>query len=290
MCGTVRCLAGHLDVYEQQVAILFGARTHKSARLPALLMLVAITMVAVDRVYPAPADELRAGARAAFSAGGALASSVWPSEGPQETRLQQENNDLRRQLEEAQGALLASGDQQRRLQALENRLALPSLGSTRRVTAPVIATSLANFDSAIELAKGSSEGIRAGMPVINGSGLVGRVTKVSANRSTVLLVNDSTFEVGVRFSRSGEVAIGVGQGARAGMRVDLVGADAKVTGGDVAVTNGQQFSLFPPGIPVATVNESKSEGASPKRKVTMNPVVDLDHIDYVEVLKWEAPL
>ncbi len=247
-------------------------------------------MVAVDGAYSAPADQVRSAARAAFAAGGSLASGLWPSGKSQDAELRRENDDLRRQLADAQGALLASGDQQRRLSELQTQLDLPTLSTTRRTTASVIATKLSNFDSAIEIGKGSSDGVKEGMPVVSGAGLVGRVTKVSMNRSTVVLINDSTFEVGVRFANTGDVAIGVGQGDGRDMRVDLLGPDAKVNKGDVAVTNGQQFSLFPAGIPVATVTESKVQGGSPKRFVTMSPTVDLDSLDYVDVLQWDAPL
>ena len=53
------------------------------------------------------------------------------------------------------------------------------------------------------------------MTVLNGDGLVGRVTTVGPNTSTVLLASDPDFTVGTRMEKSDELGFATGQGDRA---------------------------------------------------------------------------
>ena len=58
------------------------------------------------------------------------------------------------------------------------------------VAAQVVGTSPSNFQNIVEINVGSLKGVRVGMPVTDGAGLVGRITKVYPTRSIVLLVSD----------------------------------------------------------------------------------------------------
>lgn len=50
------------------------------------------------------------------------------------------------------------------------------------------------------------------MTVLNGEGLVGRVTTVGPNTATVLLANDPDFTVGTRLEKTDELGFAKGQG------------------------------------------------------------------------------
>ena len=58
------------------------------------------------------------------------------------------------------------------------------------VTARVVARSTSAWYSTATINAGSSDGVDVYDPVVNGQGLVGRVTKVNANAAQVLLVTD----------------------------------------------------------------------------------------------------
>ena len=60
--------------------------------------------------------------------------------------------------------------------------------------AKVVSGAIANFDDTIEIDKGSDAGIKVDMPVIAGTGLVGTVVQVSADRSVVRLITDTSFQ------------------------------------------------------------------------------------------------
>lgn len=82
----------------------------------------------------------------------------------------------------------------------------PDLG---RVTASVVRGGVGNFDDdVITIDRGSQDGVRNGMAVVTNAGLVGRVGRVDATSSAVLLLTDTDLIVGVRLADTDEVGLG----------------------------------------------------------------------------------
>jgi rod shape-determining protein MreC len=63
------------------------------------------------------------------------------------------------------------------------------------VAAQVVGESPSNFQNTVEINVGSSRGVAQGMPVTDGAGLIGRITKVFPTRSIVLLLTDPEFSI-----------------------------------------------------------------------------------------------
>ena len=91
-------------------------------------------------------------------------------------------------------------DQLLRLRA---RLDLESPSDFSRVVASVIGQSPNNLDQIIEIDKGSDDGVRVGMPVVNLAGsLIGKVTApVTSDRAQVMLLTDTNYAVLVKIVR-----------------------------------------------------------------------------------------
>lgn len=200
-------------------------------------------------------------------------------------RLQAENARLRQQLEEAEGDTLEARDARRELQALLDLEGLASVGDIPSVAARVVSTSPSNFELTVVVDRGGSSGIAEGMPVVAGTGLVGRVVDVSRTRATILLLSDSTFRVGVRLPND-DVGVVQGEGEGEALSVDLVEPSTPVKKGDVVVTSGLQQSRFPPGIPVGRVRATRTDPGALRQKVRVDPVVDLGRLRFVKVLQW----
>ena len=76
-----------------------------------------------------------------------------------------------------------------------------------RVVASVIGQSPSNLDQIIEINKGSNDGIRIGMPVVNPAGsLIGKITQVTRDRAQVMLLTDTNYAVLVKIVRPGDAA------------------------------------------------------------------------------------
>lgn len=268
------------------MAVALGPRP-RTRPLALILLLLAATIFVVDRAGDnAPTHTLRSAVRDGAASMSATLHSLSPFQDTGRVKeLQKENAALKAQLDEANGKLATTGDAIRERDNLAQLLALRTPGDVPKVIARVTAVGASNFDSTMEIGKGSDGGIRTGNPVVTGTGLIGRVIETTRSRSTVLLITDTTFNVSVRLP-GGQVAAAVGDGFDNPMRLDLVDLDDPLNEGDVIVTSGLNHSLYPAGIPVGTV-KSVSAGVHDLRKnVRLNPASDLHTSTEVAVLQW----
>jgi rod shape-determining protein MreC len=67
--------------------------------------------------------------------------------------------------------------------------------SYKSVIAQVVGEAPSNFQNTVEITVGTRDGIAVGMPVTDGAGLIGKVTKVYPDRSVVMLITDPQFSV-----------------------------------------------------------------------------------------------
>ena len=103
--------------------------------------------------------------------------------------------------------------------------------------------------------KGLAQGVEAGSPVIDESGVLGQVTRVHPLISEVTLVTDSDQAIPVLNTRTGSRGIAYGDAGRhgsGGLELRYMAANADVQPGDLLTTSGVD-GVYPPGIPVAKV-------------------------------------
>ncbi|WP_431044474.1 rod shape-determining protein MreC [Streptomyces sp. P1-3] len=140
------------------------------------------------------------------------------------------------------------------------------------------------FSWTVTIDVGAKDGIRRDMTVINGDGLVGRVTTVGHSTATVLLASDPDFTVGTRMEKTGEIGFASGQGDRP-LRVQLLNGKAKVKKGDRLVTFGSRADRpFVPGVPVGEVVRVDPSDGGLTRTVQVRPFVGFTKLDIVGVV------
>ncbi|HZM42302.1 MAG TPA: rod shape-determining protein MreC [Acidimicrobiales bacterium] len=202
--------------------------------------------------------------------------------------LQDENERLRDQLEEAGAADISATDAQRQLADLSLVLDLPYANDIPKVVARVVSGPRSNFSHAVQIDKGSDDGLAVGMPVATGAGLAGRITQVSANSATVDLITDPEIRVGVRLASTGDLGTARGQGRGDPLVVDSsIGPRVQIAAGEGVVTSGVDRSVYPPGIPVGTVKTSRSGSGGLALELVVEPSVDFDRLSYLTVLQWQ---
>jgi len=204
--------------------------------------------------------------------------------------IERENRRLREQLSDARGRA-ASGAAARRDVAALRRLAGLSFvpGAVPTVVAQVVGATPGNFEFTVEIDRGTTSGIRSGMPVVAGDGLVGRVDRVYRHRSTVLLVTDPSSGVGVRLADSGVPGVAQGRAGRTELALEFVDPTTRVGKDELVVTSGLQGSVFPPGIPVAKVSSVSGSDRALEKRVLLRPLVDFASTSLVKVLLWSPP-
>ncbi len=141
-----------------------------------------------------------------------------------------------------------------------------------------------NFQWAVTIDAGAARGIAADMAVIDANGLVGRVTQVTADYATVLLISAPSSAVASSVARDKAPGILRGQGEQ-DLQFEPVRAGADVRAGDSVVTQGYQGGVFPAGIPVGAVSHvDRASAESLVAKVAVRPYSDLAALDVVAVV------
>ncbi len=261
-------------------------------RVALLLCITALTLIAIDvrGGNSGPLGAVRSGVREVFSplqkGINAVASPVgnFFDGVVNASELKDENEKLRKEVTEVKtinNTYVAAVSENDRLRAL---LKLVDELDVKNTTAHVITGSPSNFETTLQVDRGSSSGVKVGDPVVEGFGLVGRVIDVSDTRATVLLITDATSGVGVRDARSEVVGIAQGQSGESTLAMQFVDPDADVKKGDTVVTSGLQDGRYPPNIPVATVKKVKRNSSGLMKDVTLTPIVDIDRISVVSIL------
>ncbi|MFJ9433649.1 rod shape-determining protein MreC [Streptomyces sp. NPDC101490] len=267
--------------------------TRESRLLLVLLIAIAFALITVDirGGQESPVDGARQAAAAVFGpVENGVAAAVDPignaigavrDSGERHTRiaaLEKENAELK--------ARLGSDDRNgNRLRELDAMLKTAGAGQYGIKGAQVIAIGAAQgFSWTVTVDVGARDGITRDMTVLNGSGLVGRVTTVGPSTSTVLLANDPDFTVGTRMEKSDELGFATGQGDRP-LLVQLLNGKAKVKAGDRLVTFGSRADKpFVPGVPVGEVVRVDPAGGGLTRNVYVRPYVGFTKLDIVGVV------
>ncbi|MFC9845142.1 rod shape-determining protein MreC [Streptomyces sp. NPDC060223] len=267
--------------------------TRESRLLLVLLIAIAFALITVDirGGEDSPVDGARGAAATVFGPiENGVASAVDPvGNAIAAVRDSGERHDRIAQLEQDNAALkakLGSDDRNSsRLAQFDKMLKTAGAGQYGIKGAEVIAIGAAQgFSWTVTIDVGSGDGITRDMTVLNGDGLVGRVTTVGPNTATVLLANDPDFTVGTRMEATDELGFASGQGDQP-LRVELLNGKAKINKGDRLVTFGSQADKpFVPGVPVGVVSRVDPSGGDLTRTLYVKPFVSFTKLDIVGVV------
>lgn len=267
--------------------------TRESRLLLVLLIAIAFALITVDirGGEESPVDGARQAAATVFGpVQNGVAKAVDPvGNAIGAVRDSGERHDRVTLLERENAALkqrLGSDDRNRsRVKELDKLLKTAGAGQYGIKAAEVIAIGAAQgFSWTVTIDAGADDGLKRDMTVLNGDGLVGRVTTVGPNTATVLLANDPDFTVGTRMEKSNELGFATGQGDQP-LNVQLLNGKAKVKNGDRLVTFGSSKDRpFVPGVPVGQVVRVDPSGGDLTRDIYVRPYVGFSKLDFVGVV------
>ena len=201
--------------------------------------------------------------------------------------LYEENQALKDRVDELENRLheaeLAAGENA----ALRDYLGIRDrYESFSAVGAQVLGRSDGTYLQYITLDKGSSSGIKVGMPVITMDGVVGYVCDVSINSCRVNTILQYDTSVGVYIQRTGDVGITdcpYAMGEQNLIRVIYLPSDAALQIGDRVVT-GDLGDIYPSGLTVGHVIELMPDVYNRTLTATVKPAVDFDSLGQVYVI------
>ena len=199
-----------------------------------------------------------------------------------------ENEALRAQLDE----LTQENDKliQNRFELIELRTLLDldsEYEEYDKVGARVTGKDPGNWYSVFVIDKGENDGIKEGMNVIAGAGLVGIVTKTGPNWAQVRSTIDDDRNVSGRMLNTSDNLIVYGnlEAIKSGTIEfgQLSDPDDEVAVGDKIVTSNIS-DRYLPGIAIGYINTIEKDSNNLTKSGTLTPVVDFEHIDVVLVI------
>jgi len=202
--------------------------------------------------------------------------------------LETQNQQLREELGQIRLKLAADAYASAQAGRVLSLAHLPYVAGIPVIASEVIGNSTSNFQSTVELDGGTSSGIGPGMPVVANAGLVGTVVSASSSTATVLLVSDATSSIPVSIGGTGLYrAVGAGWGRA--LTLGYVAGSTAVHRGELVYTSGLGGGALPAGIPLGVVRSVRVSSEGLSTAVTVTPLVNLDDVQFVDVLEWLEP-
>ena len=200
-----------------------------------------------------------------------------------------ENESLRQQVADLQEEIRAAQDANRQNELYRELLNLAERRADfdlEDATVTVRATS--NWSSTLTINKGSSVDVAVGDCVVDQYGnLVGVITEVGYNWSTLATVVDPSTEIGGRIPRTDDEAVLEGDFTLVGegrLKLSYLPENTVPISGDQVTTSGLG-DQYPAGLVVGTIESIHTEASGLTRYAVVEPAADLENIKYVFVIK-----
>jgi rod shape-determining protein MreC len=200
--------------------------------------------------------------------------------------VQTENEDLKRQLANAQIAVQSQRALADRARALEQLLDLRDRITLQTTASEIIGGAATPDFQTVTIDKGTREGLRTDMAVIAPAGVVGRVVAPGGRAAKVQLLIDRNAAAGALIERSRAQGVVIGSGDDR-LRLEYVSEAADVVVGDLVVTSGID-GIYPKGFIIGVVEVVEKNGPAFKR-ITVKPAVNFSALEEVLVVMTPTP-
>jgi rod shape-determining protein MreC len=208
--------------------------------------------------------------------------------------VEQENRELREENERLRKELAAMTRRAFDVEALEDLAVVKKRTPADTLGARVIGAPLSAQFRVLRLRidRGDKE-VQPGMPVIVGTGPVGRIDKVYGAYADVVLISDPSSKIEVVLPRTGGrgLLIGNGRPDSYACKIEWLERNSKPEGkaavGDEVVTSGLG-ATFPPGLVVGKVSRIQGDDGM-FQSVEVEPTVDVSRVRAVMVLLAPPP-
>lgn len=153
--------------------------------------------------------------------------------------------------------------------------------------ARVVGMDVSPWYHSVLIDRGRSDGVRAGMPVVTETGVVGIVTATSRNAGRTLLLVDPQGSIDGIVQRSRARGIVRGNGGD-GLEFEFFVRGDDVQVGDLVITSGFG-GTYPKGLQVGQVIEVHADPTAFVHRAVLRPAVDFGRLEQVFVLLWRGP-
>lgn len=203
--------------------------------------------------------------------------------------LEAENAALKQRISELEAQATAGEAASRENEHLRELLGLKEKRSDFVFeSATVLSRSASNWESVLTISKGQIHDVSAGDCVIDATGaLVGIVSEVGVNWSSVRTVIDPDTELGGLVARTDSAAIAGGDFALMAsgqLKLSYLPENTQLIAGDLVLTSGLN-GTYPSGLVIGSIAELRTEASGMSRYAVLDPRADLDGVKQVFVIR-----
>ncbi len=150
------------------------------------------------------------------------------------------------------------------------------------VSANVVGKNLQLLRNTITIDVGKNDGVKVNMPIVTGAGLVGKVVATSSAYAIGQILLNKDFRASAKVQRGRVDGILVWEGGSY-LSLKNVAKTLDVQVGDEVITS-EYSSLFPPGIRIGVVRETRHDPGALVQTVHITPSVDFSSFEEVFVV------
>ena len=255
-----------------------GSRTaHQSTIVLAVLLVLSLACVTL---YAREGEDgfvhsVQHNASALFAPLKSVSGAVTSAEERIENRIEDATVDpnsivsLREQNEQLRQTIAALEEYRQEALRLEGLINMRNTYQAQGIPGRILSRSTDVWNRVVTIDAGTSDGVRAGLPVMGPSGLVGQVVATTDATADVRLLTDSQSGVAVIIQSSREE--GIVHGSIEGvLYLEDIDAEVEVKPGDVVITSGLGGGYFR-GIIVGTILKVEGEAGATARKIIVEP-------------------
>jgi rod shape-determining protein MreC len=199
--------------------------------------------------------------------------------------VESERNELQRQvreLEKHNSQLIEYESENRRLRQILNFAENTGFDGP---VADVIGRDPSNWVKSITINRGSADGLRPGLAVVDGNAVVGQTTTVNAHSARVLLLTDNSSAIDALAQTSRAEGTAEGGFGRASLRLRYVLKlkEFEVNVGERIIASGMD-GVFPKGVLIGVVSKVDPLARGLFQEIVLEPSVDVYRLENVMVI------
>ena len=163
---------------------------------------------------------------------------------------------------------------------------LPSL-IKRSILAEIISVETDPLRQRIVINKGARDGVSLNQAVVDGTGILGQVSRLGPWSAEIILVTDPEHAIPVEITRNSLRSIAVGSGNSGELLLPYLAVNSDVKSGDLLVSSGLG-GVFPAGLPVARISGVRRESNQLLAQVRAQPLASIERDREVILLEFES--
>jgi rod shape-determining protein MreC len=204
---------------------------------------------------------------------------------------QTDNDVLKQRVQELEVEIQRKEDLTSENERLKSLLELKEQTKYRILPSQIIGRDPSVWFDTLIINRGSLDGVKLNMPIINKGGLVGRVEAVSPLTAQIrLITKDKASQGGVIGELGSSNAIGVvsGTGKKEILEMGYVPGNVEVKVGETVYTSGQE-GIYPAGLKIGEVIEVRPGAATVPHQIFIRPSANFSAMQEAAVVLYEPP-